>query len=219
MKLTRRHWLIALLSVLGILLLSLDITLHAVQRQRITNLTADKASAEADSRADLKAANERYTRLFDNYTNLYKQLGDTGVKPTAPAPSSVTQPERGETGPKGDTGSTGPGPSDDQVANIVGEYCSIRAYCAGPVGPAGPSGEDGASVVGPQGVAGPQGPAGPVGPQGPIGPAGASGVPLSITCFVGDDGLTTALEFTYPAGVVFDVDAPCTPPVGALSRK
>lgn len=218
MKITRRHWLIALLSVLGILLLSLDITLHAVQRQRITNLTADKASAEADSRADLKAANERYTRLFDNYTNLYKQLGDTGVKPSAPAPSSVTQPERGEAGPKGDTGQVGPGPSDDQVANIVGEYCSIRAYCAGPVGPPGQT------VVGPKGDKGDPGetvvgPVGPIGPKGDKGDPGASGVPLSITCFVGDDGLTTALEFTYPAGVVFDVDAPCTPPVGALSRK
>ena len=79
-----------------------------------------------------------------------------GVKPGTDPESWTQLAQKGETGPKGDTGDTGPqGPKGD----------------TGDTGPQGPKGDKG--DTGPQG---PKGDKGDTGPQGPKGDTGAPGV-------------------------------------------
>jgi len=85
--------------------------------------------------------------------------GPAGKNGTNGKDSTVPGPQ----GPQGATGPQGPGPTDEQIA------AAVRDYCAG------------GACKGPQGDTGPQGPAGPAGPQGPAG-ADGSVTPGDYTC-------------------------------------
>ncbi len=97
--------------------------------------------------------------------------GDTGPQgPTGPKGDKGDAGPQGPAGPKGDQGDAGP-------AGPKGDQGD-----AGPAGPAGPKGDKGdagpagpAGPKGDQGDAGPQGPAGPKGDKGDTGPAGPQG--------------------------------------------
>lgn len=107
--------------------------------------------------------------------------GEQGPPGSEGAPGSTGAP--GPAGAAGANGETGPGPSDEQLADAVAAYCAqtdtcragptpgqiraaVAAYCADQpsgtcVGDPGPQGEPGA--VGETGPEGPQGPQGPPG--------------------------------------------------------
>lgn len=85
-------------------------------------------------------------------------VNNTNLDPSANPDIWGLLSQKGDTGPIGPEGATGPqGP-------------------AGPVGPQGATGLQGiAGPAGPQGATGPQGIAGPAGPEGPVGQQGATG--------------------------------------------
>lgn len=137
------------------------------------------------------SANDRlrsnYDALHEQYVELYGEAQAAGATPATlepdevsksrvgageilipvpeplPSPSVVARPERGATGPQGDPGPPGPGPTEAQVRAAVREYCdqdelcnpteaqveaAVDAYCAddacaGSEGEDGTPGEDG----------------------------------------------------------------------------
>lgn len=124
--------------------------------------------------------------------------GDPGVDGADGAP--------GEAGVDGEAGVPGPGPTAEQIAAAVADYCTTTGAC---VGPQGPTGADG--TTGPAGPAGPQGPAGPAGADGatgPPGPAGTDGKGIaSLACQ--DD---TTWLVTYTDTTTATIPGPCYRP-------
>lgn len=189
-KLHRPHYALMICIVLGLLVVGADITLHVVQGQRITAQHDVINQDRADAKATEKADNARYQQLFDNYSSLYKEFGQsTGTEPSAPSPALVE-------GPAGATGSTGATGARGDIG-VPGQ--------TGPAGPPGAAGSSGsAGDAGPAGVQGDPGPAGPQGPAGVAGPGGADGQPpLSWTY---DDAL--GISYTCNRTDPFDPSAP-----------
>lgn len=141
-------------------------------------------------------------------------VDDTLVIEGPPGPAGLPGAD-GQDGARGRPGDPGPGPSDEQVAEAVLDFCAAHADCRGAPGTdgqtvVGPAGPEGASIVGPQGppgetVVGPPGP-GPTaeqiaqavadycaaraecrGEQGPPGPPGSS--PTTFSCEPGGGGV------------------------------
>lgn len=138
---------------------------------------------------DVGAQDTVISRLSTGLDTTRKQLQQHGVRPSAPAASSIVcgvQGIPGVPGPAGPSGSPGaagsPGPAG--VSGAPGRNGSNGSPGAtGATGPAGPSGAPGAqgspgpasTVAGPAGPAGPQGPRGDTGEQGPKGDTGDQG--------------------------------------------
>lgn len=156
------------------------------------------------------------SQLASGLDTTRQQLKAHGVKPSAPAASSIVrgvQGVPGVPGPAGPSGSPGaagsPGPSGSPGApgrnGSNGSNGSPGA--AGSPGPAGPSGAPGVGATGPAGQAGATGAQGPAGPQGPQGDTGSQGPK-------GDTGATgpapSGWTFTYPPGAL-GVTYNCTP--------
>ena len=111
--------------------------------------------------------------------------GSTGATGATGQPGESIQGEQGVPGPPGRTGETGaqgepgppgrtgepgppgPGPTDEQVARAVSQYCTANACAQGPAGADGAPGAPGA-----------EGPAGPAGPPGET--------PTALTCTPSD---------------------------------
>lgn len=196
-KLHRPHYAIIACILLSVLVVAADITLHVIQGQRITAQHDVIAQDRADAKATEAADSKRYQQLFDNYSGLYKEFGQsTGTEPSAPAPSTIP-------GPTGATGSTGAqGPRGD-----IG--------VPGQTGPAGPPGSTGATgEQGDPGPAGAQGPPGATGATGATGPTGADGQPPTAWTYTDAIGVSYSCTRTDP----FDQTAPtysCAPtPIG-----
>lgn len=151
------------------------------------------------------------SKLASGLDTTRQQLKQHGVKPSAPAASSIVRGVQGVPGVAGPAGATGaagavgsPGPS-----GAPGRNGSSGA--AGPTGPAGASGQPGvAGSPGPTGAAGAsgaQGPKGDTGAQGDTGPQGPKGD-------TGDPGPAgpppSGWSFTYPPGAL-GVTYNCTP--------
>lgn len=201
--LTRVNWITIVAVVLGLLVLGGAVSLYVVQNQRIVNVLAADKAHQVQASADAKNADARYSDLFTNYSNLYKQLGAHGVTPSAPPPSQVEQPVPGAPGA---TGAQGPGPTDTQIFDAVTSYCSVPGICLGPTGQTGAAGTAGAAG---QSVVGPTGPAGANGTNGLNGVDGR-GV-TDVACVLEAD-LSTALRFTFTDQTTEDVPASCIPP-------
>lgn len=203
-RLQRPHYALMICILLGLLVVGADITLHVVQGQRISAQHTVIDQNRADAKATENADNARYQQLFDNYSSLYKEFGQsTGTEPSAPSPALVA-------GPAGATGSTGATGAQGDIG-VPGQ--------TGPPGPAGAPGTSGAAGdPGPTGAQGDPGPAGAQGPAGATGPAGADGQPPLSWSYVDALGISYTCNRTDP----FDPTAPtysCAPtPIGAPSQ-
>lgn len=170
---------IALWAVIGLLLLTAGFVAFALQTVESTNRRLQKAQ-------DAQAA--VITQLASGLDTTRHQLQQHGVKPKAPAASSIVQGVQGipgvpgPAGPSGSPGTAGsPGPAGAAGASgTPGKNGSPGT--AGSPGPAGPTGATGANgspgaagTAGATGPAGPQGPKGDTGPQGPKGDTGEQG--------------------------------------------
>lgn len=103
--------------------------------------------------------------------------GEPGPGPTEEQIAQAVEDFCAEDVCRGSNGAPGPGPTEEQVAEAVAEFCSEGA-CDGPAGEPGPAGPVGhAGDTGAQGEPGATGDAGPAGPAGDTGPAGADGAP------------------------------------------
>lgn len=159
------------------------------------------------------------SKLATGLDTTRQQLKAHGVKPSAPAASSIVRGVQGipgvpgPAGPSGSPGSAGsPGPSG--APGAPGRNGSNGSPGAnGATGRAGPSGAPGAqgspgpasTVAGPAGPAGPQGPRGDTGPQGPKGDTGDQGPagppPSSLTFTYTDElGKSTTYNCTLDSG-------------------
>lgn len=96
----------------------------------------------------------------------------------------------GRDGQAGDPGAPGPGPTAEQVAAAVADYCAVDGRCQGPPGdpgPAGPAGPPGADSAVP-------------GPQGAPGDPGAPGADGRGITAIACDGPPVELTITYTDG-------------------
>lgn len=207
--LTRVHWITIVAVVLGLLVLGGAVSLYVVQNQRIVNVLASDRAHQAQAASDAKDADARYSDLFTNYSNLYKQLGAHGVTPSAPPPSQVEQPVPGAPGATGATGTQGPGPTTTQIFDAVTSYCSVPGICLGPPGPTGAAGAAGSAG---QSVTGPAGANGTDGTDGTNGLNGVDGRGITDVSCVAEADLSTALRFTFTDQTTEDVPASCIPP-------
>lgn len=205
-KFTRKTWSPIAAVVAVILIIVLVVSLYIVQNQRIANVRAADVANKATSAKELAKADARYNDLFNNYSQLYKQLKDNSVTPSAPNPDVISQP--GATGSTGPTGAQGPGPSDSQVLSGVGSFCTMHpTACVGSAGTNGTNGQDGT-----QGPIGPAGPQGTSGVNGTNGTNGTNGVGIaSVSCVLEADMVTTAFQFTFTDGTTQDVAGSCIP--------
>lgn len=154
----------------------------------------------------------RYDRLFDEYSKLYDESEQQGVKPSTTNPDDV--PAKATSGPTGATGATGQDGTDgnDGAPGLDGR--DGRDGTDGAQGATGATGATGAAgATGETGAAGTSGADGATGAQGPAGPAGATGTDgrgvAAIDCIATDAG--TAFRFTYTDGTTSDVAGTCTP--------
>ncbi|MFJ3381900.1 hypothetical protein ACIPJ2_15995 [Curtobacterium sp. NPDC090217] len=161
---------------------------------------------------------KRYDRLFDEYSKLYDESEQQGVRPSTTDPSDVpSKATSGSTpGATGATGATGiPGaPGKDGRDGKDGEDGADGLN--GSDGRSGATGDMG--IPGQTGAAGPTGATGPQGPTGATGPAGKDGTDgkdgrgvASVTCVATDAG--TAYRFTFTDSTTADVAGACVPPV------
>lgn len=111
-------------------------------------------------------------QLSEANSALRTQIEDLGEEPVVgPVAGEDGKDGRpGKDGEDGKDGARGPGPTDQQVADAVAEYCAANGGCVGATGPAGPAGVQG--VAGNDGKAGAPGADGATGATGPAGPAG-----------------------------------------------
>lgn len=155
------------------------------------------------------------TKLASGLDTTRKQLQQHGVKPKAPAASSIVKGVQGAPGVPGPAGATGaaggPGPS-----GAPGRNGSTGA--AGSPGPAGPSGAPGgtgspgaAGATGAAGPAGPQGPKGDTGDQGPKGDTGATGPAPSGWTFTYTDALGQSTTYNCTPDSDGSTHYTCTP--------
>jgi len=194
-----RTWLAgaALWTVLGLLLLTAAFIAFALNAVEASNHRLQQQQAAQDTVISKLASGLDTTR---------RQLQQHGVKPKAPAASSIVRGIPGVPGPAGASGSPGatgsPGPAGASGA-------PGRNGSNGSPGPAGPTGQPGAAgspgpagPQGPKGDAGPQGPQGDTGPQGETGPQGPAGPPPSGLTFTYTDelGKSTTYNCTLDQG-------------------
>lgn len=191
-----------------------------VQRDRISTLLGQNGH-QAD----------RLDELTTEYTKLYGQATESGVRPTTAPPSALPGPAgtAGRDGRDGTAGHDGRGVAftlctatgwaitytDGETENAGGDCTGATGKTgatgsAGAAGAPGKDGADGVSVIGPAGAAGPAGPAGATGPAGADGADGKDGTGVaSVSCVTTDAG--TAFRFTLTDGSTQDVDGTCTP--------
>lgn len=160
----------------------------------------------------------RYDRLFDEYSKLYDESEQQGVKPSTTNPDDV--PTKATSGPTGATGAAGQDGSDGDDGTPGADGRDGRDGKDGAQGAPGATGATGATgaagETGAAGTAGTDGATGPQGPQGPTGATGANGTDgkdgrgvASIDCVATDAG--TVFRFTYTDGTTADVPGSCTP--------
>lgn len=158
---TPRRWgkTVRLLIVIGIL-----------QLATIAGVVVLGAVAAQQSQA-ASAADEAAAQRAEEVEALRQQVLALGEEPVvSPPPATPVKGDAGETGPRG------PGPTAEQIAAAVAEYCAANGGCIGAAGSNGlpgvngKDGEDGND--GAPGAAGATGPAGPAGPAGPTCPTG-----------------------------------------------
>lgn len=158
-NLLRRLPPMAALSIIGVALTVLFVSVLWLAQRAGTNDDADTRQAAAIASAQTKLAD--VSALADNLqAGLEKantRLRRNGA-PTVPVPTAGTQGTDGTDGTDGATGAEGP------------------RGARGPAGAAGSPGGDGSTgASGSDGTAGSPGPAGPTGPPGPQGPRGEPG--------------------------------------------
>lgn len=195
MNLPRYHfsWIqygAAVCGLLVALIIGGGIAVVNIDQQRIDYLRSINARTHDELEAFQRSSDAKYSKLFDDYSNLYKEFGVStgGSTPSAPAPETIPGP----TGSPGAQGAQGANASSQQIAAAVQDYCDARSGC---VGAPGSAGADGAT-----GSAGQNGSDGAPGAPGKDGADGAPGAP-------GADGQPpVSWTYTDPLGTKFECD-------------
>ncbi|MFJ3383987.1 MULTISPECIES: hypothetical protein [unclassified Curtobacterium] len=166
-------------------------------------------------------ASTRYDRLFDEYSKLYDESEQQGVKPSTTDPSSVpskatsgsTTGTPGATGATGSTGQAGAPGKDGRNGKDCEDGSEGEAGAAGSTGATGDMGVPGQTgATGATGATGPQGPTGATGAAGKDGTDGKDGRGVaSVSCVATDTG--TAYRFTFTDSTTTDIAGDCVPPV------
>jgi hypothetical protein len=196
-------WVVVIAAITAVVALVAS-QFATIDALRTRNFQLGAASSESS---------KRYDRLFDEYSKLYDESEQQGVKPstTKPddVPSTATSGTTGAAGAAGVAGADGADGSDGRDGRDGADGSPGATGATGATGDMGVPGQTGATgetgSAGATGSTGAQGPAGPAGTPGADGAAGKDGRGIaSLTCNA--DGTWTV---TFTDDTTQTIDGPC----------